>query len=235
MVTLHGHINEKQNLFSTMEKSYWSSRWRKNKIGFHASEADDALTRFWHTLGLPDGTTVFVPLCGKSLDMLWLVQQGHYVKGVEFVEKACVQFFSENGMKPKITSHRFGAMYASSKIILWAADVLKLPNSEIAGCDAIYDRAALVALPSDMRIDYINKIADNLKPGTPYLLVVFEYDENIMQGPPFSIREKEIHRLFDNYYTIRLLSSEEIIHKLEKFKNKGLHSMIKKVYLLHRK
>ncbi len=218
-----------------MEKSYWSSRWRKNKIGFHAFDIDDSLTRFWHTLGFTEDITVFVPLCGKSLDMLWLAEQGQTIKGVEFVEKACIQFFSENGLNPEITSHSFGTKYTSPKITLWAADILKLPDNEISECGAVYDRAALVALPPEMRTDYINKIAKNLKPGTPYLLVTFEYDENIMQGPPFSIPEKEIHRLFDKDYTIRLLSSEDIIQNLEKFKNKGLQSMIKNVYVLHKK
>ena len=49
--------------------------------------------------GVPDGTcSVFVPLCGKSLDMVWLLEQGFSVTGCEISELAVQQFFTENSI-----------------------------------------------------------------------------------------------------------------------------------------
>ena len=92
-----------------MEPQFWHERWRSGQIGFHQSAADRNLTRHWPSLHLAGGSRVFVPLCGKSLDMLWLRDQGHRVIGVELSATALEAFCMENGIParrrvPKWTS-----------------------------------------------------------------------------------------------------------------------------------
>lgn len=217
-----------------MEHSYWSGRWRKNKIGFHSGEADDALVQHWEKLGT-EQTRVFVPLCGKSLDMVWLAQRGCRVTGVEFVERACREFFAEQNLNPEIETINGAKKYSSGPYEIWCADLMKLPGTVIRECGAVYDRASLVALPTGLREPYVEKIAENLRHGIKYLLVSFEYDQLAMAGPPFSIPQNEIHELYSRWFDVQLVEKTEIIQDLKKFRDRGLESLQKMMYVLTRK
>lgn len=219
-----------------MEKSYWESRWVKNKIGFHTPEGEEALHKWWDWL-VPQNQPlhVLIPLCGKSPDIEWIAQKGAQVTGIEFVEMACHDFFNERDIQPIITQHSFGKCFNHEGIDLWASDILKMPKRLLDKSNIVYDRAALVALPVGKRVAYVEKIASALKPGSRILLITFDYPQDEMNGPPFSIPEKEINTLHKMYYDITLLESTEILSNLKKFKEKGLSYLRKLVFLLERK
>src|SRR3546814_8142059 len=88
-----------------MDPDFWQQRWRDNRIGFHRDGVLPLLEKHWPSLGLATGSRVFVPLCGKSLDMAWLAARGHRVLGVELSPLAVGQFFDENGLAPRSEEH----------------------------------------------------------------------------------------------------------------------------------
>lgn len=218
-----------------MEKSYWASRWLKNKIGFHSPEADEALTSHWHETSAPHGSNVLVPLCGMSPDLDWLAAQGFNVIGVEFVEKACQRFFEERGIVPVVTKKNGFRVYSHQNIQIWNGDFYKLPDAVVQTCSAVYDRAALSAVPGHLRGKYTRKTGHALKAGAMTLLVSLEYDTSVMGGPPFSIEAEEIRGLYGESFTIRELERKDVIHNLRKFRDKGLKKINKVVYLMERK
>lgn len=219
-----------------MEKSYWESRWKKNKIGFHTPQGEEALHKWWHHLITSEkDLNVLIPLCGKSPDIEWIAKQGANVIGVEFIELACEDFFKERKIHPFVQKHPFGNHYVYDRIELWASDLMKIPEAVLSISNLVYDRAALVALPPHLRVAYIEKIAKVLKPGSKMLLISFDYPQKEMNGPPFSIPEQEINVLFSKHYTIRLLEANEILSSLKKYEQKGLSHLKKLVFLLERK
>ena len=52
-----------------MEASYWQQRWEINQIGFHGDEVNPLLVSHIGALGLDKGARLFLPLCGKTLDI----------------------------------------------------------------------------------------------------------------------------------------------------------------------
>lgn len=137
-----------------MQPEFWHKKWAANQIGFHLPQVNPHLKRFWPALSLEEGTRVLVPLCGKSLDLLWLAHQGHEVLGVELSEKAIEEFFSEHGFDPAISEQGPFKVYRAGSIELWCGDFFELTAGDVADCSALYDRAALIALPAEMRERY---------------------------------------------------------------------------------
>ncbi|MCB1560192.1 MAG: thiopurine S-methyltransferase [Xanthomonadales bacterium] len=182
-----------------MEPDFWRQRWREGRIGFHRADVLPSLVRHWSTLGLPAGSTVFVPLCGKSRDMAWLAAQGHRVVGIELVGDALHAFFADEGLTPG--SDRIEA--ASSTLIrhragaytLYEGDLFDLDAAMLGNVAAIYDRAALIALPADLRRRYATHL-DCIAPMASQLLVCLEYPDGEHQGPPFSIDAEAVAALY---------------------------------------
>jgi thiopurine S-methyltransferase len=218
-----------------MEKSYWLSRWVKNKIGFHTPEGEPALHTWWKSVDTGKRPLhVLIPLCGKSPDIQWIADKGTHVIGVEFIEKACLDFFRERDITPQTLQKSYGTCYSSENTELWSADILKMPTKLLSKAHVVYDRAALVALPEQMRKPYVSKIAHSLRKGSKILMVSFDYPQQEMNGPPFSIPEREIKFLHEEFYSIELLETIDILSDLKKFKEKGLSYLYKQVYLMER-
>ena len=174
-----------------MEVDFWHDRWEKNLTGFHLDEVNPHLRENWAALNLKSGSRVFVPLCGKSLDLLWLADQGYEVVGIELSPLAVKAFFSENGLEAKLT-HIDGLEYwQSDNISLFCGDFFSLTTEILGTIDAVYDRASLIALPPAMRKDYAAKLTE-LAQTAPKLLVTLEYDQSKMDGPPFSVSQEEV-------------------------------------------
>jgi thiopurine S-methyltransferase len=151
---------------------------------------------------LPDGAPVFVPLCGKSLDMLWLREQGHAVLGVELSEKAVSAFFEENGIPAEVQRDRSFSVYSGEGLRLLSGDFFALKPEDLNGIHAVYDRASLIALPPTMRQRYAQHMAQLLPTGARILLVTMEYPAGTLEGPPFSVEETEVNALFGNHFTV---------------------------------
>lgn len=218
-----------------MEKRFWKARWERNEIGFHQAEINPFLKRFFPVSAIEKGATVFVPLCGKSSDMLWLAGQGFRVVGVELSELAVRAFFAENGMEAEVATIGSFRRFNSGKFQLFCGDFFKLTGELLGPVSAVYDRASLVALPPEMRMGYARHLAALLAQGTEVVAVSYTYDQKKMPGPPFSVPLPEVMSLFGEGFTVELLASEKISDLPKRFHNAGLAGDIsEEVYRLVR-
>lgn len=216
-----------------MEISYWQSRWKKKKIGWHLDEVYPLLPKVWPQISVNGNDRVLVPLCGKSLDMIWLAEQGCHVTGVEVSPRALREFRERSPSTfTESNSHGF-TVYKSEHIELWEGDFLKFPSTVISRPDVIYDKAALVALPPELRSDYAHKVRELCREKTKILLQTFDYVQEEMNGPPFSVPEQEVRDHFGDRFELTLMHEQSKLELLNKFRRRGLTSQLKeKVYLL---
>jgi thiopurine S-methyltransferase len=215
-----------------MHTDFWHERWQNKQIGFHQSEINLHLQQFWPALDGAGGGRVFVPLCGKSRDMLWLRAQGLDVVGIELSPSAVQAFFSENSLPVKISSNDRFSLFESDRIRIYCGDFFDLAATDLAGVNAVYDRASLIALPPEMRTAYADHMNELLGPGTKTLLIAFEYPQHEMAGPPFSVREKEVRELYGGHSAIEVLHLADILDQEPRFRDKGLTSLQEKIYAL---
>ncbi len=217
-----------------MEPEFWHQRWSENKIGFHQQKINSRLRKLWPGLGVPRGADVFVPLCGKSLDMLWLAGQGYRVLGIELSAPACEAFFVENGIAFRAEARGLFTGYTSEAITLYAGDFFDLSAGDLSAVEGFYDRAALIALPQAMRPGYAGHMMDILPAGCRGFLIGMTYDEQKMQGPPFSVGEEEIRELFEPGFSVDLVSESSGPEIVGNLRERGLDTLDEKVYRLAR-
>lgn len=173
-----------------MEPDFWNARWREGRIGFHEGRPNEHLAR--HIARLGAGRRVLVPLCGKAEDLAWLAAQGHEVVGVELVEDAVRAFFAEHGLTPTVTPRGAHVEYRAGAVTVFAGDFFATTREMLGPLDALYDRAALIALPPAMRARYAAHLLSLLPQGAPGLVITLEYPQEAMPGPPFSVPEAEL-------------------------------------------
>lgn len=209
-----------------MDAQFWHDRWASNEIGFHKSEANPLLVKYLGELPLATGSRIFLPLCGKTLDIGWLLSRGFQVAGAELSGIAIQQLFAQLGVTPTIT--KVGALdhYHAPQVDLFVGDIFAVPPALLGPVDAVYDRAALVALPQQMRARYTAHLT-TLTAQSPQLLISFEYDQHAMEGPPFSVTTAEIHQHYGHRYDITVLASLDVPGGL-----KGRCPATERVYLL---
>jgi thiopurine S-methyltransferase len=193
-----------------MNPDFWHQRWQDNQIGFHQSAPTPLLLKHWPSLDVPVGAKVFVPLAGKSLDMAWFAAQGYGVLGVELSELAVERFFAENGLQPEIRDSKYGRHYAAGGIELICGDAFGLDEAALRDCAAVFDRAALIALPPQLRLRYADELYAKLPAGCRGLLVTLEYAQEEREGPPFSVPEGEVRASFGRDWDIDLLERRPI-------------------------
>lgn len=218
-----------------MEKKFWEEAWEQGNIGFHQKIIHSYLRRFYRRLGIAEGDSVFVPLCGKSLDMVWLQQQGAAVVGVEFSPLAVQAFFEENDLNALRDQQEPFESYSSGNLQLLCGDLFNLSQEEIGHARAVYDRASLVALPKAMRRCYAVKLATLLPSGSRVLLVSYDYDQAEMAGPPFAVSAEELAELFEVDFTIELLAEGDVLESHQVLAERGLTRLSEKAHLLIRK
>lgn len=187
-----------------MEPEFWLQAWETGRTPFHVDEVHAGLREDWPKLGLRPGSRVLVPLCGKSLDLDWLVLQGHEVLGVELSPIACHAVFERGGPVPAPRVEGAFSVWQRGPLTILQGDLFQLPPS--LRCDAIYDRAATVALPADLRTPYAATLAGCLAPGGPMVLVTFEDPAAGDAGPPFSVGEAEVRRLYEGCFHVERVS-----------------------------
>jgi thiopurine S-methyltransferase len=188
-----------------MKKEFWHQKWQSNQIGFNQLQPNQLLLQYFATLNLNPGSRVFVPLCGKSIDMLWLANQGYEVLGVELSSIACAAFFNEQSIPATVTHLDTFTIYHSEKITLLSGDFFTLNKKVLGKIDAVYDRAALIALPTELRQCYATFLMSVIAPDTPMLLIANTFDQNKMEGPPFSVDENEVVSLYSAHFNIQRL------------------------------
>lgn len=182
-----------------MEHDFWHQRWQNDDIGFHKPETHPLLDQAWDRLRVASDAPVLVPLCGKSLDLIWLRRRGHPVIGIELSEVAVEAFVEEHQLELERVETAWGYRLAGEGFSLLVGDIFAITAFDVGRCGAVYDRAALVALPPVMRLRYAHQLARIMIPGTPMLVIVFQFDRPTAEGPPFSVSEQEVVELFPEF------------------------------------
>lgn len=192
-----------------MEASFWHNRWQTNQTGWHERAVNPLLTTHFPSLNVPPGGRVFVPLCGKSLDLGWLLSRGYAVAGAELSELAVTQLFAELGLEPAISEVGTLRRFRGEKIDIFVGDIFDLTREILGPVDAVYDRAALVALPETIRPRYtahLKAITDM----APQLVIGYQYDQSVVDGPPFSVTPEELRRHYAEDYTLTPLARVDV-------------------------
>ncbi|GAB2896732.1 thiopurine S-methyltransferase [Microbulbifer echini] len=212
-----------------METTYWHEKWKRNDIGFHEASGNSLLSEFFAELSLSKGDRVFIPLCGKTRDIAWLLSRGYGVVGAELSELAVQQLFMELELIPEIEQAGELKRYWAKNIEIFVGDIFDLTEKHLRDVSAIYDRAALVALPADIRQRYTQHLMAVTKV-VPQLLISFEYEQSQLSGPPFSISSREIYDHYNANYHVKKLASRDVLGGL-----KGLVPAQEVAWLLSRR
>lgn len=215
-----------------MHPDFWHERWQMGQIGFHEGKPNAELVANWSSLGLRPGARVLVPLCGKTQDLAWLSAQGHAVVGVELSGMAAEAFFTEQGLTPQVTQRGPYTVWSVEGLEIWQGDIFDLPGD--ASFDAIWDRAATVALPPDLRRRYAATLATAVPAGAPMLLSVFDYPQSERNGPPFSVPPEEVHALYGSSFQITTLPPLADANPVQERTRMGVSRLSTDVYRLTR-
>ncbi|EGQ7971351.1 thiopurine S-methyltransferase [Vibrio parahaemolyticus] len=211
------------------DQEFWHSKWASNQIGFHLEDVNPLLPVYWHHANPKREDKVLVPLCGKSEDLVWLATKHDSVEGVELSQIAVRSFFAEHFYTPTVTPiSGMHELYQFDELSIYAGDFFTAPVSQ---ADIVYDRAALVALPQDMREEYVARLKQLLNPGGRILLVTLNYPQEEMAGPPFSVPLEEIQQLFAGY-KVTCLNVDQADEHHPKIAKKGLSRFSEEVYLI---
>ena len=215
---------------AAMDKNFWLERWRLNQIGFHQADFNARLIRHWPGLDVPGGGQVFVPLCGKSLDMLWFAQSGYRVVGVELSAVAIETFFKEAATPYTHRQQSPLSTYEGKGIRIFCGDFFDLTSGDLGGTDAVFDRGALVALPLQMRRRYVAQLLAVLPTGAEILLLTVEYDQARVGGPPFSVLRGEVEKLYSHRCSITPLEASTSDQVPPHFQSQGIKSLGESTY-----
>jgi thiopurine S-methyltransferase len=187
-----------------MEPQFWHDKWASNQIAFHKEQANPHLLKHWPSLDIKKGSRVFLPLCGKTRDIAWFLSQGYKVAGIELSELAIKQLFEDLDLTPQIETIGNLHHYRAENIDIYEGDIFELSPALLDKVDAVYDRAAMVALPKDMRADYAAHI-QIISRQAPQLLICFEYNQDELNGPPFSVDADEVNDYYSANYSLKAL------------------------------
>lgn len=232
-----------------MQRDFWIERWQKGETGFHQDQLNPYLGYYYGQKGVSaekrSAIKVFVPLCGKSIDMLWLAQNGYQVLGIECSEIAVKQFFESQQLEYRVidasntgrpfTRYISEACSGQATIEILLGDFFDLIPSDIAGITDIYDRASMIALPEAMRLDYFQKMLELQTQGLRTLLITLTYPQQEMDGPPFSVSEEDLNELYGEQFKIDKLMGKDILIDEPRFQQRGLSALYETAYKLTRK
>jgi thiopurine S-methyltransferase len=218
-----------------MQPEFWHERWHTGQIGFHQASADRNLIRHWPVLRLARGSLVFVPLCGKSLDMLWLRDQGPHVVGIDLSAIALESFCMENGIPAWRRVQGDFDVYETREFKLYRGDYFALTAADLGEVAAVYDRAALIAWSPELRSPYVEHLAALVKPGTQMLLITLEYPQPQMAGPPFSVMREEVERLYSPHFAIHELARHDALANEPRLRSRSLTELSEVSYHLVRR
>lgn len=214
-----------------MDPAFWHQKWHNGELGFHLPQVHPLLQRYLGELSLKAGQTLFLPLCGKTLDIGYLLEQGYSVIGAELSGKAVTDLFASLNRQPEITPWQGGKRYRQGDLTVFQGDIFLLTPDDLPAVDAIYDRAALIALPDTLRARYARHL-QTLTHRARQLLITLEYDQQQMAGPPFSVDQKEVETRYGDHYRVTSLSRKMILDHEPVFREKGLSALYENAFLL---
>jgi len=217
-----------------LQPEFWHARWSTGQIGFHKSAVDPHLQQYWPSLQVASNSLVFVPLCGKSLDLEWLREQGHCVAGVDLSAVALEAFCMEQGIAARRRTQGGFDVYEAARLRLFRGDFFALTSQLLGSVSAIYDRAALISWAPALRPAYVEHLAALTRPGTQTLLVTMEYPQAQMSGPPFCVDADEVARLYGPRHALEELSKHDILASEPRLSSRGVTRLHEVCYRLTR-
>ncbi len=217
-----------------MQPEFWHERWQAGQIGFHQSAVDARLQQHWPALNLANGSRVFVPLCGKSLDLLWLRERSHMVTGVELSALALESFCMEHGVLARRRLLDGFDVYEAANLSLYRGDFFALTPGLLGAVAAVYDRAALISWQPQFRAAYVEHVTSLTTPGVQTLLVTMQYPQAQMSGPPFCVTADDVDRLYSRTHAIQELSRNDILASEPRLRSRGLTQLHEVCYRLIR-
>ena len=209
--------------------TFWHKRWQTKQTGWHREAYNDLLTKHWKEIGSEKGGQVLVPLCGKSLDMLWFADQGYSVIGLEMVEEAIQAFFEENKLETQSELIEGHLHHKNNPFTIIEGDIFDL-RAGIPKANAWYDRAAMIAIPPKMRESYVEQICRFTKPDAVGLLITFNYPQEEMEGPPFALSDDDVQTLFAKGFELECLEQIDLTDE----KDRGLSRVQSSVFRIKR-
>lgn len=178
-----------------MQPGFWHDRWARQQIGFHEPAPNPLLLRHFDALGMAPAARLFLPLCGKTLDIDWLLSRGHQIAGCELSAVAAAALFERLQMAPAVEHFDALQRWRAPQLEIWVGDYFRLDPHVLGRVDGVYDRAALIAMPASMRVAYASQMT-RLAADAPQMLVTLQYDQSLLDGPPFSVGEDELRTLY---------------------------------------
>jgi thiopurine S-methyltransferase len=220
-----------------MDHEFWTQRWQNNQLGWHLPEVHPSLVNFFPRFNLNPDDKVFVPLCGKSQDMVWLADQGMQVIGNELSSIAIQDFFSALQLEPEWAESGKLIRWQAGPYTLYEGNYFDLMPEHVRDVKFVHDRAALIALPKDGehgRKAYMKQMRKLFSADVQTLLITLDYDQSVMNGPPFSVGYEEViwHYAFD--HIIEFLSDEDILQQEDKFRQRGLQQLTEWTFMMTR-
>ena len=212
----------------------WLHFWENNETNWHSDTTTQELVEYFELFELEPGDKVFVPLCGKSLDMIYIVNQGFSVVGVEVSEFGIRQFFKENDLKYTVTKVGDFDLYSSENLEIYCGDFFSLTSKHLNNVKAVLDRKSLIALEPDLRQKYVKHLNDIISVGVRILLVTLQYPQHQMSGPPFSVDKSEVESLFSMTFESRELRSFNDIENESKLERAGVDFINNAAYCLRK-
>jgi thiopurine S-methyltransferase len=217
-----------------LQPDFWLERWRTGQIGFHQAAVDRHLKEWWPQFKVAQASIVLVPLCGKSLDLLWLRDQGYSVVGIELSAAAIESFCVENGIAARRRTIGRLDVFEAENLTLYNGDLFDLSPALLGNIAAVYDRAALISWAMELRSAYAEKMTSFSSTGTQTLLIAVEYPSAQMAGPPFPVTSEDVSRLYGQTHSIELLARHNVIDLEPRLRARGLTELSEVCYRLTR-
>lgn len=190
------------------DHALWQDSWRANHIDFHLLQVHPLLPRSWEQLHLAASDRIFVPLCGKSLDLMWLRRRGHDIVGVELSPIAVKSLFKESRLQPRRTRQGRFTHWGHERFNIFCGDFFQLSARDMAGVKAVYDRASLTALPDDLRARYVHHLRTILPADCLILLLTVEDLEESESEAAAREQSAEIGALYGDAFHIDMVHAE---------------------------
>ncbi len=217
-----------------MDAKFWLDRWRRNDIGFHRDSVNPQLERWWPDLGVESTAPVLVPLCGKTRDMAWLAQRQHGVIGVELSALAIDAFYSESSLSPTIDHIAEFTRYQAARHTILQGNLFDLTVPVVGEVGAVFDRGALVALEPGTRAAYVDHLLRVIAEDARLLVLVVEYDQQLVAGPPHCVLPEEMALLYGDRCEIELLESVPTADVPPHFSAQGVRSIVNAAYRIRK-
>ncbi len=186
--------------------SGWHERWATGELGWHRTDPNPLLVAH----ARPEWRRVLVPLCGASVDLGWLVDSGREVLGLDISRVAADRVFASRNETPTVTQAGAFSVLQAGRLTYAVGDFFELDATLAAGADAVWDRAALIAVPPELRPRYV-EVLRAAAPGADVLLAVIDYERGLIPGPPHAVGPDEV---LDLYPGAQLVAEDDISAEL---------------------